>query len=288
MPKNGKPGRGWRTPAKHELLNKIVGHIAGAATTERIGANRFIAYDLCAGDGIPEDGFDFWNGTSPGILIGHAINAGRKPHMAPSLIVLYEVKPATFGRLIESLTANFQATSHIEADRVRFDHPAATVVAFCDSGHNAEVGYVNPNSCVFINHDPNAITEWAMRATMSGEVLKATWMCTTFNTLGCNPSGIKRLGWEEERKGWYDHLGSLAKYLPQYSDLVLAAIERDAAQWAYAITAPKKWRATVEKDIHAAFRKIGRTMNVVWLRLDLIKFNKLVDVLFKTRGERSE
>lgn len=307
MPQQLVVGRSWRTPAKHELLNKQVGRIAGAATTNRVGANRFVGYDLTAGDGIPADDTDFWQGTSPGILIRHAAATTRPPQSAKfhalkrAVVLLYEINANTFGRLINSLTTHLgpgetaPPTRTVPAARFDYIPPgstevAVTVLAFCDSGKNASLGCISQGDCVFVCNDPNSIHEWAMYPTMIRDILSKTWMCTTFSTLGCNACGIKMLP-REAREMWYPHLQSIKNNLPRYTDLVLAAVERDAAQWAYAITVPTAnerthWRQDAEKDILAAFKRIGRNMRVVWWSNEPVGFRSLEDELFLTKAER--
>jgi hypothetical protein len=292
MPKRASVGRSWRTPVKHELLNKMVGRIAGAASTEKVGALRFVAYDLCAGDGIPGDGKDFWYGTSPGILIHHAAGCHRRG-MQRSIVILYEINPNTFNRLIENLTAHLGAPTATTEGKARFDYApsekiACTILAFCESGQTANLGCVSEGDCVFVCNDPNSIHDWAMRPTMIGEILTTTWMCTTFSTMGCNVGGLMMKSYEERKTGWYPHLQAVKHHLPRYTDLVLAAVDRDASKWAYAITAPLKWRDQTEADIRAAFNRIGRTMQIVWWRKNSFIFAELEDQLFLTRAERQD
>lgn len=295
MPKRQHVGRGSRTPAKHELLNKVLGRIVGAASTERVGADRFIGYDLSAGDGNPEDDTDFWHGTSPGILIRHAAWA-HKRGMARSIVILYEINPNTFARLIDNLTTHLGDPLAAEPGRARYDYTpddrvAVAVFAFCESGETADLGCVSQSDCVFVCNDPNSIHDWAMRPTLVVEILRRTWMCTTFSTLGCNANGIKRRPYLERKTMWYPHLQAIKNAMSNYTDLVLAAIVRDASQWAYAITVPTAnrrtdWRADTETNIHAAFKKIGRDMRVVWWRKSPQAFESLEDELFLTRTER--
>lgn len=111
-----------RTPPKQKLLRKVVGRIAGVASTEKVNARRLVFYDLNAGDGEPtfEDS-TFWDGTSPGILIGYAAGA-HKSRMQASLVILYEIKPKTFEKLIASLTEHLGPPTTRDVDKAQFDY----------------------------------------------------------------------------------------------------------------------------------------------------------------------
>lgn len=302
MPKKLPVGRGWRTPAKHHLLNKMVGRICGAATSNKIDAERFIAFDLCAGDGIPTSDTDFWHGTSPGILIRNAagttkpVRSPKLHSLAPAIVLLYEINPNTFRRLIDSLTTYLGLPVAMEESQARFDYcpddggVRVHVFAYCQSGYGADVSFIHGRDCVFVCNDPNSIHDWAMRPTMVTEIQQCTWRCTTFSTMGCNTGGLKRKT-REERLPWYSHLQALKDHLPgldiaRGTDIVLAAIDRDDSQWAYAITAPARWRAEVENDIHASFAKVGRAMQIAWWRKYSTAFAALEDLLFLRASER--
>lgn len=290
MPKRSQVGRSDRTPAKHEVLQKIVGRIVGVAPhvkSERLG---FI--DLCAGDGVTPDDIDFWHGCSPGILIRYAAGGIRRG-LAPSLVFLYEINRNTYDRLLVNLTKNLGEPIAVADGKARYDYCtdaglAVRVFAFLGSGKEAHTNWVSQGDCVFVVNDPNSIHDWAMRPTFIREILESTWRCTTFSTMGCNTGGLMMKSFEERKTMWYPHLAAIKDSLPNHMDVVLAAINRDASKWAYATTSPKVWREKTEKDIAAAFKKIGRDMNIAWWRDNPAEFGELEDVLFLRKSERDD
>ena len=290
MPKRSPVGRSERTPAKHEVLQKIVGRITGAAP--HVKSRRLGFIDLCAGDGVTPEDTDFWHGCSPGILIRYASGAIRRG-MAPSIVILYEINRNTYDRLITNLTANLGEPFAAKDGQTRYDYTtdagvAVRVFAFRGSGKDADVSWIHRDDCMFVNNDPNSIHDWAMRATLISEILERTWRCTTFSTMGCNTGGLMMKPFEERKTMWYPHLSAIKDSLPNHMDVVLAAIDRDASKWAYATTSPMVWRQKTEKDITSAFKKIGRDMHVAWWRDAPAAFGELEDRLFLRKTELEE
>ena len=282
-------GTSFRTPAKHNLLRKTVGRIAGAAPyiPQKPRAAAFI--DLCAGDGHYVDGFDFWDGCSPGILISnakHVAAAGLGAH-----VDLYEINRNTFDALIGNLSMHIGMPEYMGEGCAEFvipsgDYkPAVTVRAVLGSGRHADLSGIQWNSCVFVNNDPNTIHDWAMRPGFIGEIKSKTKLCTTFSTMGCNVGGLMMKS-EEERNQWYDHLAVIRDALPNNHDLMLAAIDRDCAKWAYLLSVLAVWTDKTEVETKKSFSEIGRNMRIAWLRGS--GFQELTNELFKTKAERQQ
>lgn len=91
-----------------------------------------------------------------------------------------------------------------------------------------------------------------------------------------------------ERHAWFELIGDQEKALPPSRDLLIAAIERDCAQWAYLLSTPGKWRGQAEVMARKAFLKVGRTMALAWYRQDPREFEKTKRMLFLTQRELRE
>src|SRR6516162_7947569 len=103
MPKCQDVGRSWRTPAKNKARKNLVSRITVVAP--QIGARRLVYYDLSAGNAKSSEDTNFWEGTSPGILID--CTAGAHENMqAASVVILCEQNRKTFAELIPNLTTH--------------------------------------------------------------------------------------------------------------------------------------------------------------------------------------
>jgi hypothetical protein len=291
------PGHSDRTPGKHDLLNRVAGKLAWVAQTEKVGGRAVYFIDLCAGDGIPVDdekalGHDFWNGTSPGILIRQAGGVSKK---LTANVDLYEISRTTFDRLIESLERELGCCAVIGPDNVhtfrfRSYGGIVTIRAIPGNGLHAQVNHLRQNTCVLVNNDPNTQKDWAMRPTFVPEIRSKTWMCTTLSTMGCNVGGLLRMSLDE-RQPWYSQVMAIRTSLPAHQNIILAAIDRDPARWAYLVTPPTVWtqesaRWSVQKEVRTCFRKINREMRIASLRDDPDDFEELQDILFLRNAER--
>lgn len=275
-------GKSWRTWAKHELMSSFVGQEVGA-TGRMNGIKRLVWFDLSAGDAVKVDDEEWHKTCSPGILAHHAIHSRK-----PVEITLYEIQAATYDRLVANLGANLPRLGYVQESENRWRAGDRVVIqAFNSSGHNAVVDFVRCTDAVLVLNDPNAITEWAMRDTFAQEIASRTPWFRSLSTMGCNPSGIKRMKLEE-RLAWFDLVGAQQAALPRYRDLLLAAIERDEAQWAYLLCTAEKWRKATEAVISTAFRKIGRTVAMSWFRRDPARFEETKRTLFLTKKELRE
>lgn len=283
----GGVGRSWRTYAKHELMRNFVGQEVGVIQRSRHhrDVTRSVWYDLTSGDGVAADDSKWIHGCSPGILTYHATNS-----RVPVAIVLSEIQPATFDRLLSSLAENLPALGYQEKNP---DHwfgrtkanASVEVIAFNQSGKHADINPLRPADAVLVLNDPNAITDWAMRPTFTREIADRTWLCRSLSTMGCNPAGIKRAP-RSEREPWFDLVRCQQEALAPYRDLYLAAIERDAAQWAYLFEQADKWRDETEKVVQGAFNRVGKAAASSWFRTTPAAFEALKKDLFLTRSER--
>lgn len=272
-------GRSWRTIAKHDLMNRMIGQEVGATRYMRgIGRNCWV--DLSAGDASPVDGAEWHRACSPGLLAYHASKARQ-----PVVITLHEIQPATYDRLIANLAEHLPAFGYSRNDHNEWSIGSRVqLYAFNGSGHLANVTPIRPGDAAFVLNDPNAITEWAMRDSFSGEIAERTWCARSLSTMGCNPAGIKRLSLSE-RVEWFSLISTQERSLPEHRDLLIAAIEKDDAQWAYLICTAEKWREKTEDAARKAFEKVGRTVEMAWYRADKDEFENSKQRLFLTRRE---
>lgn len=284
----GSVGRSWRTPAKHSLMSSLIGEEIGVVNRSRqFGPDcRAVWIDLTAGDAALVDGFEWYESCSPGILVRHA---AHRRNARPVSILLHEIQPAAYDRLLGNLDEQLPEFGFERYGEGMWRVPDRniTVVARNVTGQEAEVGSIRHGDAVFVFNDPNAVTDWAMRDTFAREIRERTPWFRSLSTMGCNPGGLKRLELEE-RQYWFDFPRSQERELPGYRDLLLAAIEGDDAQWAYLISTSALWRGKTEKVVSSAFRKVGRTVAMSWLRQDAAGFNALKKRLFLTRAELAE
>jgi hypothetical protein len=274
-------GRSWRTPAKHDLMRQLIGKEVGVVGSKADIA-RSVWYDLTAGDAAPVDDQPWEQSCSPGILAHHATNSKK-----PVVVILYEIKPNTFSRLVANLAERLPTMGYARGDdglwlfgeHVRFH-------AICASGSDADIRGVQRGDAVFAFNDPNAITEWAMRPTFAAEIQSRTWLFRSLTTMGCNPAGLKRLDYDEHRAGWFDLIQAQERAQPPHRDLLLAAIRRDDAQWAYLMSEPTKWKPAMEVTARSSFKRFGMDVDTAWWRTEPEAFEALKRQLFLTNAER--
>jgi hypothetical protein len=280
-----QPGRSWRTPAKHAVMNELIGSEVGAThafiRASRASVGRLVWYDLTAGDGIASDEADSWEtGCSPGILAHHAKKSG-----IPVSVLLHEIADANYDRLLISLHEQLPRLGYdFRGDGAWHYRETVTLTTHNVSGHLARTDILHPNDAVFAFNDPNAMTTWAMSDTFAEDVAKRTWMFRSLHTMGCNASGLKRLG-PEDRLSWFDLVDQQQAALPQHRDLLLAAIDNDKAQWAYLVATAEKWREKTEALVGKAFANHGRTVAMSWYRKDPDAFQNIKLRLFLTHPE---
>jgi hypothetical protein len=277
-------GRSWRTYAKHELMSSFIGQEVGVVNHALRDMSRLVWIDLTAGDAARVDNVKKWHEScSPGILARHAIHSRK-----PVGIFLHEIQAATYDRLLGNLDRHLPELGYVRDDENTWRIDNRVVIrAHNTSGQQADVSFVQKADAVFVLNDPNAITEWAMRDNFAREITARTWCFRSLSTMGCNPAGLKRLE-KEERLHWFSFPDTQERALPRYRDLILAAIDRDEAQWAYLLSTSEKWRDKTEAVFKTAFKKCGRTAAMAWLRKNPEQFTETKRTLFLTKKELRE
>mgnify|MGYP006188407419 CR=1 FL=1 len=281
-------GRSKRTPAKHELMSKIFGREIGAMTRPRFADVQGVHWvDLTAGDGAPsEPDRDWHKSCSPGILAHHARYARCHKRV---VVDLYELRASTYESLLANLAERLPALGYVRTTESGWDAHAGRVIVRAHNGDSTALATLEtpPSWAVQIVNDPNKVSDWAMHPALMGNASTGRWCCLAMSTMGCNVAGLKMLK-QSERDRWYEFIVGQVRGLQPHHDLFIAAIERDAAQWAYLVTAPGVWRDAVAEESSAAFRKIGHTLRTAWLRSSPDRFREICDALFKTKKELGE
>jgi hypothetical protein len=273
-------GRSRRTPAKHRLMDYLIGKESGAAS-KMAQIRRHVWIDLTAGDGLVEGDLATWyRNCSPGLFAYHAAKATK-----PVEVRLYEVKQSTYDRLLQNLGTRLPELGYTGTAPTWTYKNHVSLRAILASGGEADTEDIDEWTAVFASNDPNAITDWAMRPTFSAEIARSTKWFRSISTLGCNVTGLKRTGLTERLK-WYEQVKQQEVALPRHRNLLLAAIERDDSQWAYLINEADKWRANTENDITKAFAQYDMSVRMFWYRGQNEPYSKLKDELFLTKAER--
>lgn len=289
-----------RTPAKHEVLHALLMQEMSVLPRLR-GIRRAVIADLTAGNGRVNPGEEWHLHCSPGI-IAHAVASSAMPTAAS----LSEAAPQQFRLLKES------CQHHLELEPLQFKlksdtEDSVTWIKEDDSGKKVfriqiangletSVSSLKSSDAVFINNDPNAITDWAMRPGLLQEIIvrQGVRLCRTMSTMGCNPHGLKRIPfavtnaeWQRQRVQWFAHIESLRRDMPVYHDLLLSWIEKDSHQWAYAINTSRKpkWKRDTESVVERAFTRHGMIIGREWWRSERKAFNNSILRLFLTKEE---
>lgn len=280
-------GRSHRTPAKHELMNRLVGREVGAAN-HKPDVDNLVWFDLTAGDGVVPAGAEWEKNCSPGILAYHALRSDK-----PVTVHLAEKGRETYDALIEQLGEHLPRLGYWHmgdiGGRVIWGDPrtgsgAALIVEHSD-GCEAKLDIVGSRTAMLVCHDPNGMHQRAMRDGFIAEARHRTHLVQVISTMGCNPAGLKRLP-IEHRQSWFEFVDTQARGLPGHHDLTLAAIERDDAQWAYLICHAEKWSERVIADYQKSFNKHGMGMVYASRGSEPEKFRALQEHLFLTQKER--
>ncbi|WP_328743621.1 hypothetical protein OG436_39535 (plasmid) [Streptomyces caniferus] len=284
MPKRMDVGRsGWRTQAKHKMLNQLIGQEVGASRYLPKAPHRLVWYDLTAGDAeVPMDDGEWHRSCSPGVLAYHA---SKSP--IPVAVFLHEINPDTHVRLLANLEERLPGFGFTRMGEQQWSTERAIIRVFNKSGSDASIDMLRRSDAVFLINDPNAITEWAMRPTFSREIsARSVSYFRGFTTMGCNASGLKRSkGTRRGRIELFDRIAALQHTLPRYRDLCFAPIIRDRDQWAYLVETSDKWRPKTEDLIRSAFKKYGRDATVTWYRNEEARFRGEMLRLFLTQAE---
>jgi hypothetical protein len=272
--KTMRVGRSSRTPLKHWVLDTHLGKIVGVLSSGNrdvpARCTPFLCVDLCAGDGDESEGHQ----SSPGIITGHCEwLAGRGK---PVRSVFIERHSNTF----EVLERN--------VDVSRFKHQCELI---CGDAREFRVNPTSPDQAIFVNCDPNAISDMPLAEEFARSLTRTTTMTTT---LGCNVGGLKKLTLEK-RRPWYDYMQIMVDIMPPWHDAILVSLIRDAAQWAYFTRLPSKWVPDNGKR-KGQLSQLVTKGNAMWpngvevasLRLQPEKFRDMVNRLFLTKGEYDE
>lgn len=283
MTKYRDVGRSQRTPAKHALMSSIYGREVGVVNRSPFhrSIERLVWVDLTAGDGVPADGLPWRSNCSPGITAFHAAHSVK-----PVDLTLYEIKTATFERLLGTLAEQLPRIGYEQVSETEWKFGDRVALrAIMSSGEHATVDHIRSTDALLVSNDPNAITDWAMRPTFAAEVAERTWCARSISTMGCNVGGLLRSD-IAVRSQWFELIRQQVAAVPHYRDLVLAAIEGDSSKWAYLLCEPIKWRTTVEQTVATAFRRYGYSMELAWCRQEPAEFADITSRLFLTRKER--
>lgn len=284
-------GSSDRTPCKHQLMDRIIGReirvLNSGPRFNDVPGTFWV--DLTAGDGVAyvDDG-PWEKNCSPGILARHALYSRK-----PAVVRLYEKAPRTYRTLLGNLERELKQLGYAQESETAWTHGHATIAVFNTDSATFDPLLIPPTWAVQIINDPNSINTWAMRPGLMNAIShpypggRQRWACLAMSTMGCNVAGSKRLN-ESERDVWYRFVRDQAAGLHSHHDLLLAAIERDASQWAYLLTVPRRWKEETAKAADGAFAKGGFTLQKCWLKDDRQTFQDLCDKLFKTAEERKD
>lgn len=276
-------GKSERTPAKHALMDRLLGKEAGVCRV-RAKIKQLKWYDLTAGDAVAAGEIDWIRHCSPGLFAYHALDA-NKAGGKPIDVFLFERAPETFERLRITLGEKLPQLGYLPEPDGSWRCGLAAIHLTFGSGADAVIAGVNASTAVFVANDPNAITDWAMRPTFAEEIRLRTPWFRIICTMGCNPAGLKRIDFNV-RDQWFELVNQVKNRLPPHHNLFLAAIEGDNAQWAYLIQESRKWKDDLEKDAQSSFGHFNYALECAWLKGDSASFESILKRLFYTKNER--
>ena len=243
-----------RTPGKHDALDKFLGRQAGVCSMYKdFKTKTFHIIDCTAGDG---EASEYSGKTSPFIIEKHCkYMKDRNIDARPMLI---EKSPKTFEKLKQN----------------------STLPSFLGDAKNLKITW-RQDDLLFVINDPNHIGHWSLP-----EALRhAPRLTTVFSTLGCNVGGIKRVP-IEERILWKENIYKQLDLLQNWHDALLVRLEKDDAQWAYLVNAPKKWKKELLEDFERAFKKWEKGLAMTWYKEDRKKFDQEIFILMATQKEK--
>lgn len=220
---------------------------------------RYLALDLCAGDGQKSEFSDL---SSPAIFHHHAVFA--QEWGLPVHRILIEKVENTFDALAK--TPWSQGAELICTDARTFDLGEMQVPR---------------QSAAFIHADPNHVEDWPLSKTLLNQM---PFFTTTLITLGCNVSGIKRLD-AKRRSMWHRRVSEFLSWMPHHHDALLIALNQDKSQWAYLISGPKSWEFKYRNDARLAFRSWQHGITVSSYKTERRQFEQVQRELFQTRKE---
>lgn len=276
------PGYSEITPLKHKAMWGLVAEETGAVPY--LGLSRMVWYDLTAGNANLTYEGPWEETTSAGILAHHAAHG-----QVPARVILHEKARNVYDELKVNLFRELGARgwSPWRDTDYRWVHPNGSALeALHKEGETADLSVVRGTDAVLIFNDPNNVHGWAMREGFAREAAQRTWAVRTLSTLGCNAGGLKMLP-REKRERWFTFPESLRAGQPGYRDILLAAVDRDDAQWAYMIStsARSDWRKKAERRFRSAAARTGRTVSMAWYSGQPREFDALTTRLFLTKEE---
>lgn len=293
-------GTSARTWLKHRAMQSFVEKEVRALSRPKFGwvpASDW--FDLTAGNGQAVDIFGdyvedaetgFWiKHCSPGILSGQA-----KVSHKPVTIHMYENDAETYRTLVQQLDRHLDVldfdpdsdTADEAAWRGESEHGQPIhVVAFYGSGHTATIDHVGKKHFVLGFNDGNAVTQWAVSATFSSDIMETTRHLRMFHAIGANANGVKRGKDAEFRSQWFDYVEVERAALTHDHDLLLCRLVNDSHQWAYMKRTPTVFVPQEAGQFRAAFKDWRGGIEMASYRNESENFNRLIHKLFSTNSE---
>lgn len=283
-------GTSDRTPMKHAILDKMLGTESGVCSHNRHAGSRAMWVDLCAGDGGQDR--DGGIASSPEIFIKHAAFMLRNAMRFDLNLFFIEKHTQTHKRLVSNLEDHINL--HVNPAGHSYDIRRATT----DTGHsfkfvnkttrtelyietlNADARTVDllsyplrSKDFAFINNDPNNVNDFALDPAQYGKLADNYVRVTQYSTLGCNPSGLKRLPYEQ-RAGWYDNIVKTINERPRHHKPIMFAFGKDDARWGYLINTAERWHDDTVEDIKKVYKKASDSGQLKHYDLLLAKTNE--------------
>jgi hypothetical protein len=248
----GAPGTSNRTPMKHDVLNKMISKEAGMYSAPMFHNRQAIWADVCAGDGtkITEQA-----NCSPELFIYHAASVLKKSQRFNHTIYWVEKKASTYATLVQSVETYMD--KYLRESRLFVECPLESTpnsvsrtwinelndctltikTIHADSKTEKVIDWeqLKPQDLAFINNDPNNVEDFAIDPAQYEQVAKNGVWVQQFSTLGCNPSGLKRMPYEG-RLIWYERIAKTIKAIPEWHRPIMFAFGNDDARWGYLIT----------------------------------------------------
>lgn len=283
-------GTSDRTPMKHAILNNMLGLEAGVCSRERHAGSRAMWVDLCAGDGGQDR--DGGIASSPEIFIKHA--AFILEHATRFDLNLFFIEK--HGQTHERLATNLE--DHINLNVNPSDRSYEIRRGTTDTGKawkfvnkttqtelyietlNDDARTVDllsyplrSKDFAFINNDPNNVNDFALDPAQYGRLADNHVRVTQYSTLGCNPSGLKRLPYEQ-RAGWYDNIVKTINRRPKHHRPIMFAFGRDDSRWGYLINTAERFHDDTVKNIEKVYRTASDSGQLKHYDLLMAKTNK--------------
>jgi len=254
----GAPGTSNRTPMKHDILKKVLAQEAGMYGAPMFHNRKAIWADVCAGDGTK---ITQQANCSPELFIKHAVSVLEKSQGFDHTIYLVEKKASTYATLeqsVEKYMEQYLRGSEF-SDRIpdgyecprestrtsisrrwvnEFNGCTLTIKTIHADSKIEKVidwGQLNRRDLAFINNDPNNVEDFAIDLAEYEQLAKNGVWVQQFSTLGCNPSGLKRMPYEG-RLIWYQNIQETIQTSPEWHEPIMFAFGNDKSRWGYLIT----------------------------------------------------